>query len=47
MNAVLTWVFAVLAAILIIGLIGYARGPTHHRGNEVGSLSATTVIVGL
>lgn len=45
MNSVLAWVFAVLAAILIIGLIGYARGPTHHRGDEVGSLSGTSMTV--
>ncbi len=45
MNSVWAWVISVLAAILIIGLIGYARGPVHHRGNEVGSLSATTTVM--
>jgi len=27
----------VVLGLSIVGLIAYARGPKHHRGNEVGS----------
>jgi hypothetical protein len=27
---------AVVAIVLIVGLIGYARGTAHHRGTEIG-----------
>jgi hypothetical protein len=29
-------VLAVVAALLVVGLIAFARGPAHHRGQEVG-----------
>ena len=31
------WVLVVVAVLLISGLIAYARGPVHHRGNQVGT----------
>ncbi len=40
MNAAVRWVVLVLAAVLIVGLLGWARGGEHHRGDEVGSLSS-------
>jgi hypothetical protein len=27
---------AVVAIVLVVGLIGWAHGTAHHRGNEVG-----------
>ena len=36
MNDGLRWAIAALAALLIIGLIGHARGHEHHRGIDVG-----------
>ena len=41
------WVIAVIVALLVIGLIGLARGRAHHRGDEVGSraVGAPAVVV--
>ena len=39
MRTVVGWVVIAAAVMLIIGLIGWARGPAHHRGDEVGSLA--------
>jgi hypothetical protein len=36
---------AVVCALLVIGLIAYARGPAHHRGDEVGSHGTKVVVV--
>ena len=33
------------AASLLIGLAAYARGPKHHRGDEIGSHGTKVVIV--
>ncbi len=30
------WLLALLIALVVIGLIAYARGPKHHRGDDVG-----------
>jgi lipopolysaccharide export system protein LptC len=35
------WVVAAIAAVLVVCLIGWARGANHHRGDEVGSLGST------
>ena len=43
MNA-LRIVLAVVAALLIVALIGWARGTPHHRGEDVGSLGATPAV---
>jgi hypothetical protein len=34
------WLIILAAAVLVIGLIAYGRGPKHHRGDEVGSHGA-------
>ena len=40
------WVIIVVAALLVVGLLGWARGDEHHRGDDVGSLGfATTRVV--
>jgi len=33
------WVVAVVAALLVIGLIVWARGDEHHHGDDVGAVS--------
>jgi hypothetical protein len=40
MNDVRMWVVAfwvVILAVLVVGMLAYARGPEHHRGNDVGA----------
>jgi hypothetical protein len=32
------WVLGVIVALLVVGLIAFARGPVHHRGQEVGAV---------
>jgi hypothetical protein len=42
------WVLLAVVALVVVGLIAFARGPDHHRGpQQVGSLGghATTVSV--
>jgi hypothetical protein len=35
-NDTARWVIGILVAVLIVGLIAYARGTEHHRGLDVG-----------
>ena len=35
---VLRWAIVLGLTLVVIGLIAYARGPEHHRGDEVGAL---------
>ena len=39
------WLLIVLAALLVVGLIAEARGPKHHRGDEIGSHGTKIVVV--
>jgi hypothetical protein len=39
------WLLLAAAALLIVGLIAYARGPKHHRGDELGSHGIKVVVV--
>ena len=39
------WFLILIGALLVVGLIAYARGPKHHRGDEVGSHGTKVVIV--
>jgi hypothetical protein len=39
------WVIAAACGLLVVGLIGYGRGPKHHRGNEIGSHGTKVVVV--
>jgi hypothetical protein len=34
------WVIVIGLALVVIGLIAYARGDEHRRGDEVGALAA-------
>jgi hypothetical protein len=42
------WIVVVLVALLVIGLIAFARGPDHRRGDEIGegSIGATVLVIG-
>jgi hypothetical protein len=39
------WLIVLLGALLVVGLIAYARGPEHHRGDEVGTHGTKIVVV--
>jgi hypothetical protein len=39
------WLIILAAALLVVGLISYARGPKHHRGDEVGTHGTKIVVV--
>ena len=45
MSAAVRWIVAVVAAVLVIGLLGWARGDAHHRGDDVGSLGTTPTVL--
>ncbi len=34
------WIIIVVVAVLVVGLIAYARGPEHHHGDDLGALRA-------
>ena len=39
------WVIVVLIAVLVVGLIAFARGPDHHRGDETGEGSIGAAVI--
>jgi hypothetical protein len=39
------WLIVLGCALLVVGLIAYARGSKHHRGDEVGTHGTKIVIV--
>ena len=41
MRDAVRWLIVLGIVLVLIGLIAYARGDKHHRGDDVGSLSAT------
>jgi hypothetical protein len=41
----LEWLLILAAGLLVVGLIAYARGPKHHRGDELGSHGTTVHVV--
>jgi hypothetical protein len=41
----LRWALVILAVALVIGLIAYARGPDHRRGDEVGEEASGTPVI--
>ena len=34
------WLIALALALVVLGMVAYARGPEHHRGDDVGALRA-------
>ncbi len=47
MRRVVEWLLIAVAILLVVGLMGYARGPKHHRGDEVGTHGTKIVVVHL
>lgn len=45
MRRALELLLIVIAGLLVVGLIAYARGPKHHRGDEIGSHGTKVVVV--
>jgi hypothetical protein len=45
MRNLLRWALAIAAGVILIGLIAYARGDKHHRGDEVGTHGTKIVVV--
>jgi hypothetical protein len=45
MRDVASWVVVLAAALCVIGLAAYARGPEHHRGDDVGTHGTKIVMV--
>ena len=39
------WLLIGAAALLVVGLIAYGRGPKHHHGDEVGTHGTKIVVV--
>ena len=40
------WAIVIVALLLVAGLVGYARGHEHHRGNQVGALGVQVSLEG-
>ncbi len=38
MDNLRAWVICIIVTLLIIGLVAFARGPDHRRGDEIGAL---------
>lgn len=45
MRRAIEWLVIAAAALLVVGLTWYARGPRHYRGDEVGSHGTKVVVV--
>ena len=39
------WLIVVAAVLVVIGLLSYARGDEHKRGDEVGALRSAPVVL--
>ena len=45
METRLRWFLVAAALLLVVGLIVWARGDDHHRGDEVGALAVAAAVV--
>ena len=45
MRRAFEWLLIVVTGLLIVGLMAYARGPKHYRGDEIGSHDTKVVVV--
>jgi hypothetical protein len=45
MRRAVDWILIVAAALLVVGLMAYARGHRHYRGDEIGSHGTKVVVV--
>jgi hypothetical protein len=41
----IAWILLIALALGLVGMIAYARGPKHHRGDEIGSHGTKVVVV--
>jgi hypothetical protein len=41
----IAWILLIGFALSVIGMLSYARGPKHHRGDEVGSHGTKIAVV--
>jgi hypothetical protein len=39
------WLIALVLALAVVGMIAYARGAEHHRGDEVGTHGTKIIVV--
>jgi hypothetical protein len=42
---VIEWLVIVAAALVVVGMMAYARGHKHYRGDEIGSHGTKVVVV--
>jgi hypothetical protein len=47
MNDAPRWVVVVLVVLVLVGLLAFARGRDHHRGDEVGERASAVRVVSL
>ena len=45
MTNLASWLIALVLALCVVGLIAYARGPKHYRGDEIGSHGTKVALV--
>jgi hypothetical protein len=45
MSNTASWLIALVLALALVGMIAYARGPKHHRGDEVGTHGTKIIVV--
>ncbi len=45
MNGTPRWVIALVIALVLVGLVAFARGREHRRGDEVGAIGARAAVV--
>jgi hypothetical protein len=45
MSNTANWLIALVLALALVGTIAYARGPKHHRGDEVGTHGTKIIVV--
>jgi hypothetical protein len=45
MRDAVRWLIILAAAVLVVGLVAYAGGPKHYRGDEIGSHGTKVVVV--
>jgi hypothetical protein len=38
------WIVVIVLVLVLVGLIAFARGREHHRGDEVGALGSVRVV---
>ena len=45
MGSAIRWAIVIALALVVIGLIAYARGPEHQRGDDVGALGSDAALL--